>query len=264
MTNYQEIIHKLGYPRAVRLCDARIAALFATFKSPPDWYGFPPALIPIMSDGTWPVYVGLWKHWFVPKAPSFVELNVGNNYRLAEIARTDRHLALLMIIRLIVQKDDVDDDVLWLSTHLDVSADDLSRLDRFTQEYGDDPKRILLIPEFAAIPPADFPEADDYSDDFLIASGHQIGGSEAPRDVSLAEVEEQPWLNPHSDKQKLFDHYMQDRNFSKAWLALNSSGWEFPTAAKALEKLMDNSDDPSFHQLCDGWIALASNYSGQY
>lgn len=264
MKPYKKIIHKLGYSKAARLCDERVAALFVSVKSPADWYGFPPALLPIMSDGTWPAYIGLWKHWFVSRSPSFVELNIADDYRLDEISRTDIQIAFLMILRLIVLKDDVDEDVHWLAEHLGVSEEDLSRLDAFSQEHGDDPDKIRKLHEFWAMTPAEFCKDSEYDGEFSSRSAAALSGIEFDIDKAVECADERPWLSRDSDKPQLFSDYMDRADFGRAWLTLNSRGWSFAAAAQALERLKDNASDPDFVEICDLWITYASKYEGAY
>lgn len=140
MMNYDLTLRDLGYPAASQLSHEAVAELFVTYANPVEWYGFPPALVPILSDGTWPLYVGLWKHWFVPRQPSFVELNVNLDHKVEEVARDDRQLAALMLLRLIVLRDGIDEDVRRLAARLGVGDDDLARLDAHTPEHADFPR----------------------------------------------------------------------------------------------------------------------------
>ena len=264
MKSYQDLLLKEGYPSASKLCDERAAALFVTFKAPPDWYGFPPALLPIMSDGTWPVYIGLWKHWFVPRAPTFVELNIGDDYKLEEIARTDRQLALLMLLRLIVLKDDVDSDVRWLAEHLGLSHDDVSRIDAFSQEYGDDPEYIFELPEFSEMLPLSFADGKPYDGEFPPAVATNIAGLEIPIGETMQQTPSQPWLDPLTDKVELFSRYLSDGDFGRAWLTLNSRGWSFAAAAKAINELSIKAGDAEFSVVASRWAEHAATYDGAY
>lgn len=44
--------------------------------APPESIGFPPALIPVWDKGSGPKFYGYWRHWFVPRQPTFVEYNL--------------------------------------------------------------------------------------------------------------------------------------------------------------------------------------------
>jgi hypothetical protein len=66
--NVKTALETLGLPDALVACaDESIGTPICTLQAPAEWYGFPPALIPIWSDGSWPIYIGYWKHWFVDR-----------------------------------------------------------------------------------------------------------------------------------------------------------------------------------------------------
>ena len=75
---------------AVSFATGRLRLPVSGVTYPPSWYGYPPALIPIWSEGF--VYVGLWKHWFTERPLSFVRVYVRAGHTVVEIARTPEQL----------------------------------------------------------------------------------------------------------------------------------------------------------------------------
>ena len=74
-----------------------------TMEAPAGWYGFPPALVPIWSEGSGPNYIGIWKHWFTERPWSFVQMYVGADRKTIEIARTQEQLLSVIAMMAIMQ-----------------------------------------------------------------------------------------------------------------------------------------------------------------
>ena len=98
--NVKTALEALGLPDALVACaDGSIGTPICTLKAPAEWYVFPPALLPIWSDGSWPTYIGYWKHWFVDREPTFVKMYVGSDGMTVEIARTPAQLMGLLAMK---------------------------------------------------------------------------------------------------------------------------------------------------------------------
>ena len=53
MVYYANLLKSLNFSNAMIHCaEGLITPPLATFQAPVEWYGFPPALIPIWSDGS--------------------------------------------------------------------------------------------------------------------------------------------------------------------------------------------------------------------
>lgn len=58
---YDTLVKALDLSDSVADCAAgRITPPLAAMRSPAEWYGFPPVLIPIWSDGSGSSYLGIW------------------------------------------------------------------------------------------------------------------------------------------------------------------------------------------------------------
>lgn len=266
MKNYENILNALEYPLAANISDSRVAEMFIVHETPAYWYGFPPALIPIASDGTWPLYFGLWKHWFVPRQASFVELNVNLDCQLEEIARTDKQFATLTLVRLIVAQVGITDQVRWLAARLGFDEADLARFDAHTPEHADFPEELTLLPEFADHPPLFSVEDGPYDGEFPQGNMPEYSSYFEYDPEILAKIPDpKPWLDPESDKPALFETYLVQSDFGAAWLTLNGTGWQFRTAASALRRLADAApSDPVFLEIVKEWCAFAAEDDGAY
>lgn len=267
MKNYDSILEMLGYPLAAKLSDSRVAKLFTVYECPVEWYGFPPALIPIWLDSTWPLYFGLWKHWFVPREGSFVELDHSDDSRAEEIARTDRQFAALTLIRLIVGEVGITEDVRWLAARLGFSDEDMARFDAHTPEHADFPEDLHLLTDFAGHLPLFAAEAGlEYDGEFPQGNMPEYSSYfEYNAEVLAGMSDLKPWLDPATDKPALFETYLASGDFGAAWLTLNGTGWTYRAAAKALLRLRDMAPaDPAFHQIVDEWVRFAADDDGGY
>ncbi|MBK4217700.1 hypothetical protein JJJ17_17345 [Paracoccus caeni] len=263
MNEYQALLSDLGFARAANISAAPMQALFGGYEAPPEWYGFPPALIPIVSDGSLPLYVGLWKHWFLPRTPSFVEVSVSDDYRTEEIARTEDQLTQLMVARLIVHRDGIDDEVRAFAADLDV--ENLDEIDAFTDLSGDDLSAYAALPAFSNRTPRIASQDGDYSGEFPFAGQYDADRQAFFEFEDLPPAAEALWLDPVSDKAAAFDHFMAQSEFAKAWLTINGTGWSFADAALAITELSRApSADPLFRRMAEIWSQHASQESGGY
>ncbi len=64
MDAYRKVYDAVGLDQRLIDCALGKISLPVIGWETAQWYGFPPALIPIWSTGSRPTYLGLWKHWF--------------------------------------------------------------------------------------------------------------------------------------------------------------------------------------------------------
>ena len=96
--NYKKLLKSEKYPKEILdIFDGTVEVPDFTIEAPinPD-FGFPPALIPLWSNGSWPGYVGLVKHWFGDKPDIYVQYySELNSY--VEIARDFEQLKAWLV-----------------------------------------------------------------------------------------------------------------------------------------------------------------------
>jgi hypothetical protein len=149
--------------RAVHLwTDSAPQNLF--FEAPTSWYVFPPALIPIWSDGS-PCYIGYWRHWFVRREPCFVHMYIEAPGDMLQIARTPAQLFCYLAMLSIATEDGIGADLERFAQ--EVGLDDLEDLDRVARVSGDDPRGFRSIRHFEEQTPLESVAAlDAYTGDF--------------------------------------------------------------------------------------------------
>lgn len=75
---YSRLLEREGLPKVILDCaSGKIRATAIGMDSPPKWYGFPPALIPIWSEASGDETWGYWKHWFIDRPGTFVQFERG-------------------------------------------------------------------------------------------------------------------------------------------------------------------------------------------
>lgn len=199
----------------------------------------------------------------MPRVPSFVEMSVSDDHRTEEIARTEEQLAQLMVARLAVLRDGIDDEVHAFAALLHV--DNLRDIDAFTDEFGDDLSAFAALPAFAIQTPL-VAAREGYSGEFpsgVLAAGQCAFfefGNNPPAAIALPE-----WLDRKSDKPKAFSRFMAQSRYEKAWLTVNGTWWTFADAADAIRDLSGvESAELQLISLAEIWSRYASEDRGSY
>src|SRR6267378_658670 len=120
--DYPTLIKKLNFPSQLSDCASGAIKLPSpTFQSQADWYGFPPALLPIWSEGSGPTYMGVWRHWPEGRRLSFVGMYVELGRNVVEIARTNDQFLSYAVIRLIVANDGISGELVEFARRVGVN-----------------------------------------------------------------------------------------------------------------------------------------------
>ncbi len=268
------LLAALGLPEAlVSLAsgDIQVASLPA-WEMPPENYGFPPALIPLWSDGGGPSYYGYWRHWAVARSGTYVHVSVEQGYRASEIARTAEQLLRVVLLQAICTEDALSQRLRELAETLGVN--DVERLNEISLSTGDDLRGLLLHPLFAADPPracdpapeayrGDFPSSRDVAG---LGELERVAGLELKPEYgrSLLSVEGlPPWLR--TERQNgTFSALLRDGNVGGAWLSLNSPGWTFAEARRALLGFRAVVREPMLDDVIKAWCEEDHESAGGY
>lgn len=261
--NLQEnILSKLGIDnRLIKLVsrDINIPYINGAYNTVTDyWYSHPPALIPLFI-GEGASYIGLLKHWFVERKLTFVKYALEWEYML-ERARTADQLFTLMVLEMDMITEEITDEIIAFTKSIDFTNPKI--IDDFAIEFGDNPKYLKKLIFLNQDTPLMYLEnLEDYTGDYptsekilnakaiVKACSYEIANKE-----SLQNIEHIPqWLSD-TNKQKLFDQYIISNELGKAWLTLNSTGWKLEDVAKALKRLIELTDDTTFHLVAEHWI----------
>jgi hypothetical protein len=273
MKSYKKLLNHLGASKTMCLChDGIIKLPIAYFESPFDWFGFPPALIPIWSDGSSPSYLGIWKHWFTDRHLTYVEMYVEQSHRVFEVARTEDQFFCRSLIYAIIAADGVTSAVKNFANEIGIN--NLSEIDELTLNTGDDPKKFIRLPQFVSKTPletigdakaydGDFPTGDFSKSQSWLRKTCTFEFNEQILSDWPCGLEKPRWLRGQ-EQLPLFNELLSLGDLENAWLTLNSTGWTFADAVVAIQQLAQTARDESFNLLASAWIENARNDPGGY
>ncbi|WP_146118150.1 hypothetical protein [Pseudomonas poae] len=271
--NFKAALEALALPDTLLACaDGRISPPIFTLDTPAQWYGFPPALIPLWSSGSRPFYIGYWKHWFVDREPCFVKMYVAAGHLTVEIARTPAQLMGVMAMMSIGVEDGVTPELEQFAQA--VGLDCVPALEAQSLKTGDDPQGFANIALFSQKTPLEsiVDGAAPYTGDFP----NPVDSRRTWWETSCSfEILDRPmpmpahgqlpaWFDPDREKKPLFDDYLSDGRLDYAWLTLNSTGWSITDARQALVALQERADDRGFDAVVAYWLSLANVSAGGY
>lgn len=273
MNLYENIFAMLALPNTVSRCAMGTLELpLIDVSAPADWYGFPPALIPLWSTGSRPTYTGVWKHWFTDRETSYVKMYVGSGRLTVEIARTAEQLMSLIAMTSISERDGIEADLIAFAT--EVGIPNLTQIDAVSLESGDEAQGLIAIDQFRENTPLESVGAiADYTGSFPSGYFHAYPWWENACSFELSDetnaawpddLPRPPWLVDSVDKAALFRAYLGNGNLKNAWLTLNSTGWTIADARAAITDLGAHAQDSQFTLLVEAWLSVADDSAGSY
>ena len=255
------ILDRLGYKK-LSYCSKGEIVVPLEYYEKADWVGYPPALLPILTDGSSPNYIGLWKNWLNGDS-SFVNLSL-TRAKADEVARTEKQLFAYLVITAIVAKDEVTQEILDFAERVGVS--NIEELDEGTIKFGDDVREFKNISDFKLNCPLESSDPGEYDGYFPTETNGKGNFS------SSYQIEEEDlglygslpiWFRKEKAVES-FERYMKEENYMNAWLSLNSRGWLFFEAAEAITEIAKKVSVPEFSSLATEWANLAKNTVGGY
>lgn len=275
MNAYNEIFDWFDLPYGLRQCViGQLKLPLATFEAPAKWFGFPPALIPLWSDGSGPTYIGIWRHWFAEREPTYVKMYVGSGRMTVEIARTAEQLLALVAVMAISERDGVENDLINFANNVHLL--NLEEIDNVTLASGDDAPGLIRIDQFKTKTPVESLSFDlPYSGCFPNADFKNFSSwqeSSCSFEISEAILENWPanalrpiWIcNSEKNLCELFYKLLGANDLRRAWFVLNSSGWNIRDARGALSALAKRAQDNKFCSLVDAWLSISNDSVGGY
>jgi hypothetical protein len=269
---YEFVAKNLGIPDlALALARGEIQIPFPGTEVPAGHYGLPAALLPLWSQGSGPLYVGYWSHWFVSRKPTIVRCYVEGGYRVIEIARSVEQLIRLVALEGLSMYG-MGSEVREFAANAGI--DDLALIDEISLDTGDDLRGLMRHPLFAADPPlasvtngsgyhGDFPHLDNEGHPTRLdtAAGLEISDDLMPQ--LATNNTGPPWLRV-GDQQSLFNEYLTSGALGKAWLSLNSPSWRFSDIKSALKQMNDAARTTTFSALVAAWTSLPQEEYGGF
>ncbi|MDP1979214.1 hypothetical protein [Undibacterium sp.] len=208
--NYLDFLSKHGFSKEIQnIAKGGVAVAEFTFKAPADLsFGFPPVLIPLWSEGSWPGYIGIARHWFGDQPDTFIEYFSGETSAI-EIAKNLSQLKA------------------WLVFDSLCNVPDLDEVGQFAESIG-----FCGSNEVEAI----FEECEDVSG----LANLDIFKENLPSVLKNGEKLGKPeWWLPPSGLNEIRNHINCGR-FDLAWCQLNSGGFEASEIADILNLLSNH------------------------
>lgn len=253
-------------------------------EPPLDTYGFVPALLPLWA-GRGAMYTGYWKHWFSTRQMTVVEVTVENG-GVHEIARTPHQLFCEIVLSAMGDAGGMTDNIRGFGRRVGLSPAEMEQIERIWNEWGSEREGLLEMAPFSANPPlacldgeedysrytGDFPYDGKPLDEAALRymCSFEVNSEQLP--VLAALPYAPPWFpaalqepasGTDSPQEPVFNHCLAQKDFSGAWLSLNSSGWTFLTAKAALHRLAEESKAPGSDLLATAWSAVPHEKNGR-
>ncbi len=240
-------------------------------ERPFDTYGFLPALLPLWCGET-PSYTGYWKHWFGERSLTIVAVTVENQRRTREVARNFEQIAREVVLTAAERAESLTPEIEAFGNRAAISAVELEEIAQIQQEWGNEPEGLLPLPQFSsAAPLACFPEGGPYSGDFPYDA--MPLNEQVVRNICTPETSRElrqriaalpyapPWFTT-TEQAPVFEHLLGQKDYLGAWMSLNSNGWRFLEAKKALRQLAQESNVPGLDLLAKAWAAVPHEKNG--
>jgi hypothetical protein len=271
--SYRRVYDVLGLPGVAReIALGKVDLPSGIVETPFLSYGFPPALIPIWSDGGGPSYCGFWVHWFSERERTIVKVLAEAGYRAFEYARTVEQLVAIVALEQISLDEGIGEETTRFAEQ--VGLEGLDELAAIVAISGEKVSGLKDRKEFGSRSPTkcyvngvgyqgDFPTA---SLDVAKANLERIAGLELSDELgaSIAQLPSSPpWLRARSQR-PVFGELLARKDFAGAWMSLNSPGWQFAEAKQAMRALALAAGDPAFRVVADAWCEEPHERFGGY
>lgn len=272
---YGSIVGHLGQERLMEQIirgQIRLPDVERTLLNP-----FPPVLVPLWVTGARTI-VGLWKHWFSDRQPTFVEFYgttvYGSRNMAFERGRTLKQAIYVELCDSIMVADGVSDEIRECAAACGIS--DIDEIEELLVQAGD-MNGLLSHQDFKDKLPLSFFSCDaqtGYTGDFptnTVASStdtlrhccayeiHSGFKKLEPNFTLTRAVENNPnspeWFRTKTQS-KLFDRLLDANDLEGAWMCLNSPSWSLADARKAIADLAARANDTAFSALASTWVML--------
>lgn len=218
---------------------------------------FPPAFIPMQSEDT--NLLGFWKHWFCTnRSLTIVDLSRENYYQVTEVARDIKQYMLWKIYEPLLSIPKLGEkEILFINQY---ALGDPSFILDTGIEYYDDPDGMIKLQVYKDDPPVMFGKkyykGDFYLEDKVLEHDlYNYSGLEIPEYALTYYKDLPPWLK-EGPKFNLFIKYIEQKDWAKSWLTLNSHGWTFGQAVEAMEMLAQKVPDNKFRDFANLWLSF--------
>lgn len=238
----------------------------------------PPFFIPILIDHNFaPVTEGLVKHWFIDRKETFGFMDFGSSFETSEFALTSFQFIEIISYDEIEMRDciitkDFENTLnkLGVESHYIL---ELAKADKGHNELKSYNNSNELINFYKNS------NIDNYQGDFPTAGDliipknlenacfceivHKEWIGYPPKKQGFSLFKKKPkyqpvqnipeWLKPETDKQELFEKYVNQKEYGKAWLTINGPGFTPKEVGERMQRLKAFSEEKAYHLWTDFW-----------
>ncbi|MEC6830176.1 hypothetical protein VXS06_00015 [Photobacterium toruni] len=263
---YSKIYDLLGFSSiSKQVFTSQIELPISFIEQSPQTYGFLPALVPIWREDN--DFIGYWRHWFCEKRPTtIVQQHPEYNYETEEIARNFHQLLVDTFLRKIAASEEgINESLLKICKVLGL---DINAIKKHYDKYGDSFENYQNFVCFQNQEPLIHGGAA-YNGSFpngISTELHNVCSVELNDEIKavLKNLNNVPIWLLSNDQEPIFYSLIENNDLSGAWLSLNSNGWEFSAAKKAIMHLANASQDQKFRQLAQVWATQEHERYGEY
>jgi hypothetical protein len=261
-------VYQLLFPLEVgQVADGTIALPDRSLNAPFNSSGFPPVLIPIVSVST--EYYGFWKHWFVPRNTSVVQVMLEERIYASEVARNFEQYAVIQALNCISWSLGQEARAKKFLAEVQMPTA-FAEVKQFCKKSGDDKYALKDHTLFKGnVPLACCANEADYQGDFptlAAASDPKKLRSFCSTEMSLEQLAAAvatpqcpPWLVAafNGDPQApVFEKLFDAGDLPGCWMCVNSANWNLAELTQALTNLQAAANDAAFATLVDAWLSV--------
>ncbi|MDH2433996.1 hypothetical protein QCD60_15625 [Pokkaliibacter sp. MBI-7] len=269
--NYIDLFANLNY-------DPRIVGIVSGALRHPESYVMQNVEPPIILPAVLPMWcesintTGILRHWFSSnRSETYIVQKPEFKYAVDEIAVTvDQLVALESYISIANKDGKVSESVKKFSSPF--STVKIIELVELFEKYDLDEGKLSELHYFKGNMPHCFCEGD-YSGNFPVYS-NSISSITLRNSCTIeyrmdelqeiSKLEYAPEWFKVNNQEPLFYKLLLSNDLAGAWMCLNSNGWLFKDAKKAIKRLADQANDRDFHILTESWTSLPLEINGGY
>jgi len=244
-------------------------------------FAYPPFLIPIFYSYSADHYhIGLIKHWFIEREITYGEMIDGATFRTVEIAKLEEQFYQKLLFEEFVNNEDcqvterlkkcalafnLDLDIFRTYLEINSHKENYSYFNLPVYKENQSLDHLRNVKKYSGQFPSNFNLIieKNLSNSCFCEIFHKewIGYQQKKQGFSLfkkkSKYEPLPnipeWLHPETNKKELFEKYMDQQMYGKAWLTINGPGFTPIEVGKRMQRLKEFSSEKGYHLWADFW-----------
>jgi len=224
------------------------------------WFPHPPMLLPVFIDNSSFILTGVSIHPFSKRKSSILSYDLETDYML-EKARSEEQFITKMIMEMDMIEEEITAEMSVFCKQINFNQ--AKEVDEHCEIYGDDPNYMEKLINFDRDLPLTYcKNIEQYDGEYI--SSEKLFNESLVWKASLFEISNQgwlkdvkkipEWLRSDTNKLELLDRYVDEGDFSSAWLVVNSMGLNLKDIALGLISIKSKVNDPFFELVAEQWL----------